>query len=270
MFKNKILRTIFLTLTLLLNTQVAVAEKTLSFGAFPYLPPSKLTNLFTPIAKDFETSLNADIRFRTKGDYASFTKELAAETYDIAFVQPFDYVDAHDKFNYLPLARRGGALKAILVVDEKNSIKSIEELKNKIIANPPEVAAVSHLTSMALIKAGFDLNTDIKRSYGKSHFSCMQQVLIGKADACGTARQALSHFEKKNMGQRLRIIAESEPIPHSLFIVHKRVPEADREKLKKRILDWPNTEEGKALLKNGKFIPFVNAADIPALERRIS
>ena len=176
-------------------------------------------------------------------------------------MQPFDYVDAHDKYNYLPLARRGGALKAILVVDEKNSIQSIDELKNKTIANPPKVAAVSHLTSMALIKAGFDPNTDVERSYGKSHFSCMQQVLIGKADACGTAKQAMLHFEKKNMDQRLRIIAESESIPHSLFVVHKRVPEADREKLKKRILDWPNTEAGKELLKNGKFIPFIEAKD---------
>ena len=225
------------------------------------MPPSKLTNLFSPIANDFESVLGTKIDFGTKGDYSSFTKELKDETFDIAFVQPFDYVEAHDNHNYVPVARRGGALRAIIVVEEKDSIRSIEDLKNKKIANPPQVAAVSHLTSMALSKAGIDPLNDVERAYGKSHFSCMQQVLIGKADACGTARQALSHFEKKHMKERLRIVAESESIPHSLFIVHKRVPEAVREKIKNRILNWPNTPEGRKLLENGKFIPFVEAFD---------
>jgi phosphonate transport system substrate-binding protein len=259
--KCKILKGLFIALVFLSSSSVTADKKNYSFGVFPYLPPTKLTNLFSPISRNFEEALDAKIEFRTKGNYSSFTKELEAETYDIAFVQPFDYVNAHDNHNYLPLARRGGALKAIIVVDEKSPITSLKSLKNKIISNPPKVAAVSHLTSMALQKAGLDPDKDVERAYGKSHFSCMQQVLIGKADACGTAMQALAHFEKKHMNERLRIIAESESIPHSLFVVHKRVPQVDREKLKNRILNWQNTTEGKNLLANGKFIPFIPAED---------
>ena len=44
------------------------------------------------------------------------------------------------------------------------------------------------------------------------------------------------------MANRFRIIFESESIPHSLYIVHKRVPEAEREVLKKTILGWAKTK----------------------------
>lgn len=254
-------RSVLACLLFLLVCRSFAAENELKFGVFPYLPPSKLSNLFTPIADDFEKTLGMKVLLTSKGEYAGFTEKLVSEDYDLAFVQPFDYVTAHDAHNYLPVARRGGALRAIIVVKQDSPIQSIDELAYKTVANPPKVAAVSHLTSMALKKAGVNPDTGVVRDYGKSHFSCMQSVLIGTADACGTARQALSHFEKKNMSKRLRIVAESDEIPHSLFIVHKRVPEELRHKLADRILNWPNSSGGQKLLSNGKFIPFVAAKD---------
>lgn len=243
------------------GASTAIAADELTFGVFPYLPPSKLGSLFAPIAANFEQVLGREVILRSKGDYASFTQELQAEQYDIAFVQPFDYVLAHDQYNYLPVARRGEGLRAIIVVENASPIQSINDLRGRDIANPPEVAAVSHLTSMALKKAGIDPVTEVKRTFGKSHFSCMQRVLIGSADACGTAHQALSHFEKKGMNQRLRVVAQTDAIPHSLFVVHKRVPVELREKLQQAILNWPNTPGGQKLLENGQFIPFVAAKD---------
>ena len=91
----------------------------------------------------------------------------------------------------------------------------------------------------------------------------MQSVLIGAADACGTAEQALLHFEKeKQMTARFRILHRTGRIPHALFVVHKRVSKSDRDVLLKTILDWPKTEEGKKIIDAGQFIPFVAARDV--------
>ncbi len=138
-------------------------------------------------------------------------------------------------------------------------LTQFSQLKGKTIANPPPVAAVSQLTSMALIEAGIDPDSGVKRDFGKSHFSCMQSVLIGSAAACGTARQALAHFEEKQMTQRFRILHETPKVPHSLFVVHQRVPEADRERLRQTVLGWSDRPEGQKILNNGHFIPFVAA-----------
>lgn len=239
----------------------AFAADTYKFGVFPYLPPTKLNSLFSPITKDLSEALGKDIHLSSKPSYAEFSEQLSNEVFDIAFVQPFDYVTAHDKNNYLPLARRGEDLKAIIVVNKDSPLQTLQDLRGKIIANPPVSAAVTHLTSMALMGAGIDPDKDVTRDYGKSHFSCMQRVLIGSADACGTAGQALFHFEKKDMKGRFRVLQETQGIPHSLFVVHNRVPEAERAQLLERITGWKNSSSGREILSNGKFIPFVMAQD---------
>ncbi len=248
-------------LLILVGSVSARADDTYSFGVFPYLPPSKLQKLFVPIARNLAESVGKKVQISSKPNYLEFRKGLAEEQYDIAFVQPFDYVQAHDKYNYLPLAKRGKDLRAIIIVRNDSKLKSLEDLKGLVIANPPKIAAVSNLTTMALIDIGMDPEKDVTRLFGKSHFSCMQSVLIGTADACGTAGQALAHFEEKEMTQRFRILAKTRPVSHSLFVAHKRVPKEDRELIRQAILAWSETDSGKKILEDGHFIPFVKAAN---------
>jgi ABC-type phosphate/phosphonate transport system substrate-binding protein len=243
-------------------TQTSAVEKPYEFGVFPYLPLAKIHELYTPIATDFEAKLARLVQLSSKAGYASFGEQLRKQTYDIALVQPFDYVDAHDKHGYLPLARRGEDLKAVIVVRHDSPLTTLKDLEGKTVANPPVDAAVSHLTSMAFRDAGINPETGVKRYYGKNHFTCLQSVLIGAADACGTAEQALRTIEKEGqMTTRFRILHKTIRIPPALFVVHRRVSQKDRDILLKTILDWPNTEEGKKIMDGGRFLPFVAAKD---------
>ena len=63
------------------------------------------------------------------------------------------------------------------------------------------------------------------------------------------------------MKDKFRVIHRPEPIPHSLFIAHKRIPEDIREKLIKSIINWPNTESGKKILANKKIVPMLRTED---------
>jgi ABC-type phosphate/phosphonate transport system substrate-binding protein len=243
-------------------TQMSAADKPYEFGVFPFLPLAKIHELHTPMAADFEAKLGRQVRLSSKAGYATFEAELRKETYDIALIQPFAYVDAHDNHRYLPLARRGEDLEAVIVVRHDSPLTTIKDLKGKTVANPPEDAAVSRLTSMAFRDAGINPETGVKRYYAKNHFACLQSVLIGAADACGTAEQALRIIEKERQETtRFRILHKTIRIPHALFVVHRRVPQEDRDTLRKTILDWPNTEAGKKILDGGQLIPFVAAKD---------
>jgi len=236
-------------------------DKPYEFGVLPYLPLGKIQELYAPIAADFQTKLGRQVWLSSKGDYTQYEGAISKEIYDIAFVQTLDYVDAHDKHGYLPLARRYRYTQALIVVRPDSPLKSMTDLKGMTVANPPADALESHLTTAALRDAGIDPDIGVQRDYGKNQFTCMQSVLIGAADACGIGELALLHFEKeKQMKTRFRVLFRTKLSPPPLFVVHKRVPQKDREILLKTILGWPDTAEGRRILSNG-FVPFAPAQD---------
>lgn len=245
---------------LLPASPVAAGEGQYQMGVFPHLPARELEKVFSPMAADMASGTGTQIQFRSSSTYRKFMEQLDQEVWDIAFLQPFDYVRAHDTHGYIPLATRQEMLASIVVVLPDSTIKSAADLKGKKIALPPLVAAVSLLTRAALQEAGLDPDKDVVISHHKSHVSCMQQVVLKNADACGTAAPAVRFFKSKHK-KELRTVMESKKIPHTLFAVHPRVPEKTRQKLREIILGWGSTEVSKEMLKRGRLKPFRVIAD---------
>lgn len=228
------------------------------FGAFPYLPPRALETLFAPIAADFKRALGRDVQYVSKSSYETFSKTLIDEqSYDIAFVQPFDYIRAAGQSAYLPLAARPEKLYAVIVTTESSPIRDVADLKGKRISLPPRDSAISRLIRVHLRKHGLVAGKNIEFVYLRSHASCLQHVLIGLIDACGTAPSAIYHL-KNPMPDKLRGIAETDTIPPALFVVHSRVPEADRKRILKTILAWPKSPAGLEIQLSG-FAPVADS-----------
>lgn len=229
-------------------------------GVFPHLPPRDLEKVYSPMAADLSRIIGRRITLRSNSTYAKFMENLDKQVFDIAFVQPFDYIHLADKYGYIPLATRTEMLSAIVVTKIDSPIKSVKDLKGKKIALPPKVSAVSHLMMNHLKAKGLRPGKDVTLSHHRSHVSCLQQIIIGEADACTTAAPAMRFFQHK-MNVKLKIIASSQKIPHTLFAIHPRIPKSERERIRKRIIGWANTEEGKILLKRGKLKPFRAISD---------
>lgn len=225
-------------------------------GVFPHLPPRALEKVFAPMATDLGQALDKPVVLRSSTTFDRFSKNLDSEKYDIAFLQPFDYVRMADRYGYLPLATRTEKLSAIVVVRESSPVQSLDDLKGKRIALPPRTSAVSRLFENHLRTHKVDRNRDVTLSYHRSHVSCMQKVMTGEADACTTAAPAKRFFEHK-MGAKLKSIAQTREIPHTLFAIHPRVPRQDRERVKMRILSWGQSDDGRVLLERGRLKPFV-------------
>lgn len=236
--------------------------KSYLMGVFPYLAPRELEKMYSPIAANFSSTINKNILFRTSSTYKKFMSNLDKQIYDIVFVQPFDYVEIADKYGYRPLVTRNKPLPAILVVKPDSQYKNVEDLRGKTISLPPPVAAMSYLIKDYLKKNGLDPATDVTIVHHRSHASCMRSVLLGKAQACGTAGPAVRFFQEK-MKVKLKVIAKTKGIPSTLFAVHPRVSEQERKNLLQKISTWPNTDDGKKLLKGTKvekFVPIENKA----------
>ncbi len=252
------------TFSLLGNQAVTASaeDKGYEMGVFPNMPVTKLQELFNPLAGELSKAVGKKVRLGTKPTFEAFEAVLNSEYYDLAHVQPFDYVEAHDKHNYLPLARRNEDLEALFVVSPSSSINNIQQMKGKKVVSPPPDAAVSHLANMSLQSAGLSPGKNVVREYSKNHFSCLQNVLIGEADVCVASIQMVKQFEKeKKLTAPFRVVHTSSKVPHTLFVVHKRVPLRDRELLLETILNLPATPVGKKILADLNYKPFVVARD---------
>ena len=252
-----------LVILLILSFPVASVEgqREYIFGVFPYMPLNKLYEVHAPMADSFSKKIDTPVVMRSAPSFESFRESLRREEYDIAFIQPFDYPNAHDKHGYLPLARRGAQLRNILLVRKDSPLNSIEDIKGKLIAAPAPSAAVTLIMKRELAKKDIDAVKDVRWVYKHSHFACMQSVLVKEADACSTAIRALKHWESVRLEERFRVIHNSETMPHTLMVAHKRVPEKTREVIKQTIINWSKTPDGQKILSRGNMIPFVSASD---------
>ncbi len=244
------------------SAQAADAPKAQRYtlGVFPYLPPRELERVFAPIAARFGAALGTTVQVRSSGSYRKFMEQLDAKAFDIVFVQPFDYVRIADNQGYAALATRDEPLAALVVVNANSPYKTIQDLRGKHLATPPAVAAVTYLVKAYLQDQGIDIQKDIEIGYHRSHMSCLQQVLIGRAAACATAAPALRFFTHK-MDAHFNVIGSSTSIPHALFAVESQIDMEQRQSLLTEILSWPNSEAGRQLLSSGKFKPFRSIKD---------
>jgi len=258
-----LLTSLFVAIFLLTGSatiRAETAKNEYQMGVFPHLPPRDLENVFGPMAKDFSRHLGMEVVLATSTTYERFSELLDNQKFDIAFVQPFEYIRIAERFGYLPLATRTEKLNGLIVTLKDSPIKTIKDLKDKRIALPPESAAVSILIRNHLQTNGLNPDKDVKLTHHRSHVSCMQKVVIGEADACGTAAPSVRFFESK-MQVQLKTIATSREIPSSLFVIHPRVPASKRTLLRDRIINWSNTDEGKAILNRGALTPFIITSD---------
>lgn len=229
-------------------------------GVFPHLPPRDLEEVFGPMARDLSSHVGRRMVLASSTTFERFSESLNKGQFDVAFVQPFEYVRIAEKYGYLPLATRTERLHGIVVVAKDSPLKSLADLKGKRLALPPESAAVSQLILRHARQKGILSGRDITVTHHRSHVSCMQQVVIGEADACGTAAPSVRFFQNK-MNVELMTIVTTRDIPSSLFVAHPRVPEQVRELLRERIINWSNTEEGKKILARGELTPFMHVTD---------
>lgn len=236
------------------------SDQSYKMGIVPFITPVRLEEIFAPAAAEMGKTLNKSVEFRTTQSFDKYFESLKNGEYDIALVHAFFYVSAVDEFKYKPLARMTEPFTAVLVVQENSPLKSLEDLKGKVIATPPEFLPTVHLVRKVMKQKGYKPSVDFKMKSFKAVDSCLQQVVIGEAAACIAPPFALRSYEEK-MKVNFRILVESPSIPSLTFIVHSRVPQAERTKLRELITGWSNSETGKQLIQPMQTRAFVPAQD---------
>lgn len=225
-------------------------------GIFPYLSPRQTVELYGPMANEMGKALSRSVKLESLPSFTEFTHAMSKKKYDIALIQPFDYTEVVEKYGYIPLARLASPLVTQIFVRDDSRFTNIEDLRGTTVAMPPAQSANARMGQRALIDNNLVPGQGVQVRYFNSHDSCIQQVWIGKASSCVTARPVIAIFENR-MHAKLRPIYDSPALPHILFVAHPRVSETDRNKLAQLLIHMQDSEDGRAKLKSLGFPGFV-------------
>ncbi len=198
----------------------------LSFGVFPFLAASHVADGFSPLIAQLQAQLQQTIQYRSTRDYRQYMELLDQGAFDLAYVQPFDYVRLAEPKGYRCLVHRPRALFAKIVVNHRSPSNGLEDLRGKTLGLPPEVAAISYVSRSLIRRLELDRGErPIQLKHFRTHDSCLQQLLVDNVDACAVGDSAAREFENR-MNLELKIIAETPSIPPSLIVGHSRLGDA--------------------------------------------
>jgi phosphonate transport system substrate-binding protein len=231
-----------------------------TLGIVPYFSPSRLEEIYAPAAAELSRSIGREVLFRTSTSWDKYFAQLKAQSYDIAFVHALFYLPAHDEFGYLPLARMREPFTAVVVVPDKSPVRTVNDLRDKIVATPPSFLPTVHLAKKTLRDHGLVRGKNITFEETKTVDACLQQALVGAAQACIAPPFAANAFQASG-GVRLRVVLETAELPSPVFVVHRRVPEAERERIRAALLQWNQSANGQAVLKSMNTRALVPASD---------
>jgi len=178
-------------------------------------------------------------------DYGSCVQMLANGEVDLAWLGTGAYVKNRDQVPMTPFARpiwegRSSYRGIIFTVDDAG-ISSLEGLRGKKIAFVDrESASGYYYPALMLRREGFDLDKDFAAvDFLGSHDAVLMGVLLGEYDAGAVFERAYATLADRSRRVRLRILAQTEPIPGEPIVAGPNISDATVKELQQAFLAIP-------------------------------
>jgi phosphonate transport system substrate-binding protein len=221
----------------------ARGEEAYSFVAVPQFEQRRLFAIWRPIVDELEARTGLKLKLVSTSGVSEFSRRLAAGDFDFVYTNPYLVLTSRQR--YVPLVRDAVPLRGILVVAKDSPVREIAELDGKLLAVPSPNA----LGASLLLRAELEHlhHVTMRLLDVKSHSSVYLHVANGLVDAGGGVEKTLRE-QAPAVQERLRTLHTTAETPSHPVAAHPRVPEVDREKMRKALLDLAATVRGKALL----------------------
>ena len=257
----KLLLSVFMLVCTSVDANDRSASRGYTFGVFPYLTSDHMYEIYSPLNDRLNEALQSNSKFTTESSHRKFIHKLNNEVYDFALIPPFWYPVAVDKKNYIALLKMKEPFSALVVTLDESAIHSIKDLKGKLVATPPVFAPVVSLAISEMVKHGMVPSIDFKLQANETADACLRKVIEAKASACITPPY-VPLFMEKHMQVKFRTVLTSSSIPSVSLVVHSRVADSDREKIKNVFEELAQTDKGRSILEiiqTKGFIPINDA-----------
>ena len=231
------------------STQVAWSKsppREYTFGIGPTQSATELAKRWTPIMQYLSEKSGVTLIFKSANDIPTFQQQMREGVYDLAYINPYNYLQDHQSTGYNAFAReKDGKLFGVLVVKKDGPVKNVEHLNGKTIAFPTPAAIAATWLPLAMLK---DKGVQVTPQYVNSMDSVYRSVAKGLFPAGGGEMRTFGSIDPE-VKNELQILWTSEALPPFAFEAHPRVSAKDVNKIQKAMVAMEKDSQGMALLK---------------------
>lgn len=221
-----------------------------TFGIGPTQSATELAKRWTPIMQYLSEKSGVPLQFKTAKDIPTFQQQMREGVYDLAYINPYNYLLDHKRPGYSAFAReKDGKLFGVLVVKKEGPIQTIEQLNGQTVAFPTAAAIASTWLPLGMLK---DKGVQVTPQYVNSMDSVYRSVAKGLFPAGGGEMRTFGSIDAEVKNQ-LHILWTSEALPPFAFASHPRVPKEVVAKVQNAMKEMENDARGMALLKANNF-----------------
>lgn len=228
------IRTLVLALILSASIPAGASDKSLRIGVVPQFDARKIQHIWQPILDALEEQTGMHFKLVGSPSIPEFERQLMAGDFDLAYMNPYHLLKAHDAQGYLPLVRDvGRSLFGIVVAHKDTPIKSVQDLDGKTVAFPAPNALGATLIPRA--EFGEHYKLEIQPMYVNSHSSVYLNVVAGVAIAGGGVQKTLQ-AQSTEIRDALKIIYKTRQVAPHPVAAHPRLSVETREKITRAFL----------------------------------
>ncbi len=249
------------------NNQTSTPPTSLDLGVFPYLSTRALLDLYEPVRAHLQAALKLPTNLYTASNFKTYADRTKAGGYDVLATPPHLARLAQREAGYIPLAIFTRELRCVIVVAKDSPLQTLSDLKGGSIATPSKLALVTITGSQFLRDNGLaDEAGMLLRDVG-SHSNAVLAVQRGEVDAAMTESVALQQMPE-SVRKSVRVIAQTERLPHVMFLAHPRLGQARADKISGLLLHLQDTAEGRSFFKSSGFegLRRVEEADLKSVD----
>ncbi len=252
---NKKLGIILFGLSLL--TWGCSREEQLVLGFVPSAEAEKIATTVKPLTEILSRKLGIKVKSYLATDYTAIIEAIGSGKVDMAFLPPFAYVVAHDKYGaeVLVKAKRYGKeyYRGQFTVRKDSGIDSLKQLKGKIWAYPDASSSSGYLfPKYKMIKLGIDPDKFFaEKIQTGSHDNAILAVYNGEADLATTFEGAENRLVKDypDVKEKIKIIGYTDNIPNDGLVVRRDLDPQMKEKIKQVFLSLNQDSTAMEILK---------------------
>ncbi len=243
-------------------------ENPLRMAFVPSVDSQRVLAAGRPLADLLEQVTGYRFEVSVPTSYVAVIEALGAGKADIAWLAPFAYVLAHDRYRVeviLTTVRQGSrTYRSQFIAHVDAGIQRLEDLRGKRFAFADPASASGFLYPAATLKEkGYDYQTFFREVvFAGGHDKVVIAVYNRQVDGGATfgrssedpnapptdARVRLQST-LPDVLQKVRVIAETDPIPNDTVSVRQGLPPAVVERVRTGLLELAQTGRGKEVLR---------------------
>lgn len=245
----------------------ALAADSLVIGVLPRRNVTGTVSMFRPLAAELERAIGRRVEIRTARDFNAFWHEVGSGRYDVVHLNQVQYIKSHRLYGYRAIAKNEehgkSTVRGAVVVRTDSGISTLGDLKGKRIAfGGGRLAVVSYLIPTALLRQAGLKPSDYEEVFTRNPMNAVVVTYIGEADASGANSLAIQPgFVTGVDATKLRLLAQSEPLPHLPWAVSAHLAPALAMRIQNTLTGLQASAAGRRALASAQLTGLVTAND---------